>query len=57
MKLVLNLFMGTVLAGLAESLALAEKVGLDQEEVLQILDISPAACPLVKFKGHGQYAK
>ena len=54
MKLVLNLFMGTVIAGLAESLALAEKVGLDQEGVLQILDLSPVACPLVKTKGHGE---
>jgi len=51
MKLVTNMLMGSVLAGLAESLALAEKVGLEQDEVLQILELSPVACPFIKTKG------
>ena len=47
--------MGTVLAGLAESMALAEHIGLDQEEVLKILTLSPVSCPLVRTKGKGKY--
>lgn len=51
MKLVVNLMIGSMLAGLAETLALAEKVGLDQDEVLHILELSPASCPFIKTKG------
>lgn len=55
MQLVTGLCTGTVLAGLAESLALAEKVGLDQDQVLQILSLSSVNCQLVKQKGIGQF--
>jgi len=55
MKLVISMLMGTVLAGLAESMALAEHIGLDQEEVLKILTLSPVSCPLVRTKGNGKY--
>ena len=54
MKLVTNMLMGSVLAGLAEALALAEKVGLEQDEVLQILELSPIACSFIKAKGQGK---
>ena len=54
MKLVISMLMGTVLAGLAESMALAEHIGLDQEEVLKILTLSPVSCPLVRTKGKGK---
>ncbi|KAI0210115.1 hypothetical protein LSAT2_005119 [Lamellibrachia satsuma] len=52
MKLVISMLMGTVLAGLAESMALAEHIGLDQEEVLKILTLSPVSCPLIRTKGN-----
>lgn len=54
MKLVVNMLMGTFVAGLAESLALADKVGLDQDALLQILDLSVMSCPLVRSKGQGK---
>ena len=53
MKLVMTCMMGTVLAGLSESLALAEKVGLDQEDVMQIMQLSPIACSYIRTKGNG----
>ncbi len=56
MGLVVNLLGSTILAGLAESLALAEKVGLDQEEVLQILQLSAYNCSFIKSKGTGKKA-
>jgi len=36
MKLVLSLLIGTTLSGLAESLALADKLGLSTEDVLKV---------------------
>ncbi|ELU08924.1 hypothetical protein CAPTEDRAFT_178346 [Capitella teleta] len=51
MQLISGLCSSTVLAGLAESLALAEKVGLDQDQVLQILSMSSVNCQLIKQKG------
>ncbi|CAH1778132.1 unnamed protein product [Owenia fusiformis] len=51
MKLINSSIMGTMLTGLAEGLALAEKVGLDQEEVLQVLDFGSLSCPLIKDRG------
>ena len=54
MKSISNLLEGTVLAGLAEALALAEKIGLDHDEVMQILDMSPVSCSLLRNKGSGK---
>jgi len=51
MKLTTNLLLGSVLAGLAEALALAEKIGLDHDEVMQILDMSPVSCSLIRQQG------
>ena len=48
------MLMGTCVAGLAESLALADKVGLDQDALLQILDLSVMSCPLIRAKGQGE---
>ena len=53
MKLTTNLLMCSVLAGLAESLALAEKMGLDHDDVMQILDMSPISCSFIRQKGAG----
>lgn len=58
MQLVVNTLIGTVAAGLAESMALAEKIGLDPAEVLRVLMLSDAASSLVETKGTGtQHAK
>jgi 3-hydroxyisobutyrate dehydrogenase-like beta-hydroxyacid dehydrogenase len=52
MKLVVNMMMGTVMAGLAEAMSLAEKIGLDQDELLQVLDLSSLASPIIRSKGN-----
>ena len=54
MKLVINGLMGTVISGLAESLALAEKAGLDQDEVLTVLEMSALASPIISSKARGK---
>ena len=54
MKLVVNMLMGTVIAGLAESMALAEKIGLDQAELLRVLMMSTVQSPLLETKGTGK---
>ena len=55
MKSVMNLLSGTVIAGLAESLALSEKVGLKPSEVMQVLEMSPMHCPLIKKLANGNF--
>jgi len=55
MKLVLNMLMGTMLAGLAETLALAEKVGLNTANVLNILSHTSGSSSLLRTKGTGKY--
>lgn len=51
MKIVLNMLMGTMLAGLAESMALAEKIGLNTVEVLNILSHTVGSSALLRNKG------
>lgn len=53
MKLVINTLYGAMLAGLAETLALGEKVGLQQEMILEVLGLLPIASPLIASKGDG----
>jgi len=53
MKLVVNMLFGTMLAGLAETLALGEKVGLKQEQILEILSLLPISSKLNSAKGDG----
>ena len=55
MKLVLNLLFGTTLAGLAESMALAEKIGLNTAEVLNILTHTSGSSAFLRAKGTGRY--
>lgn len=54
MKLVINMVMGTVMATLSEGMALAEKVGLDQEDVAEVLSLSALSCPTVNHKSQGK---
>jgi len=56
MKLVVNMLFGTMLAGLAETLALGEKVGLQQEQILEILSLLPISSKLNMAKGDGLFA-
>lgn len=54
MKLIVNMVMGTVVAGLAEAMAMAEKVGLDQEDVAEVLSVGALSCPTVVHKSQGK---
>jgi len=56
MKLVLNMLMGTMLAGLAETMALAEKIGLNAAEVLNILSHTMGSSALLRTKGTGKFS-
>lgn len=50
MKLVVNMMLGTVMASLAETMALAQKAGLEQEDVAAILAMGPLASTTVSYK-------
>lgn len=51
MNLVLQLMSGVALAGLAEGMALADRAGLQQKDVLEILELTALNCPLMVKKG------
>lgn len=51
MNLVLQLMSGVALAGLAEGMALADRAGLQQKDVLEVLELTSLACPMVLTKG------
>lgn len=51
MNLVINLMMGATVAGLAEAMALAERAGLQQKDVLEVIDLSSIASNLLFEKG------
>lgn len=53
MNLVLQLMAGVTLAGLAESMALADRAGLQQKDVLEVLELTSLACPAIVDKGRG----
>lgn len=51
MNLVLQLMSGVALAGLAEGMALADRAGLQQKDILEVLGLTGLACPLMIEKG------
>ncbi|XP_040566392.1 cytokine-like nuclear factor N-PAC isoform X1 [Lepeophtheirus salmonis] len=51
MNLVLQLMAGVTLAGLAEGMALADRAGLQQRDVLEVLELTGLSCPLIIGKG------
>lgn len=55
MNLVLQLMAGVTLAGLAESMALADRAGLQQKDVLEVLELTSLACPAILDKGKGKH--
>jgi len=53
MNLVLQLMMGVAIAGVAEGMALADRAGLQQRDVLEIFELTSLSCPLLMEKGKG----
>lgn len=51
MNLVLQLVAGVMISGLAEGMALADRIGLDMKDVMDVMKLTSMACPLVKEKG------
>ena len=51
MKLAVNLIMGAQLAALAEGLELADRLGLELDDVQEVLDAGAMASPMVALKG------
>jgi len=51
MNLVLQLMGGVAMAGLAEGMALADRAGLQQKDILEVLQLTGLACPLMVEKG------
>jgi 3-hydroxyisobutyrate dehydrogenase-like beta-hydroxyacid dehydrogenase len=53
MKLLTNMISGVMVAGLAEGMALAERVGVKQEDLLDIMSLGDMDSQLLKTKGQG----
>ncbi|KAF5177410.1 Glyoxylate/succinic semialdehyde reductase [Thalictrum thalictroides] len=51
MKLVVNMIMGSMLNAFSEGLVLADKSGLSQQTLLDVLDLGAMANPMFKMKG------
>ncbi|PNH09751.1 putative oxidoreductase GLYR1 [Tetrabaena socialis] len=51
MKLVVNMVMGAMMASFAEGLALADKVGLRQQDVIDVIGLGAIAAPMFALKG------
>lgn len=45
--------MGVAVAGVAEGMALADRAGLQQRDVLEIFELTSLASPLLMEKGKG----
>ncbi|KAK7486991.1 hypothetical protein BaRGS_00021807, partial [Batillaria attramentaria] len=57
MKLIHNMMLGTMVAGLAEGMALAEKVGLDQEDLAEIFSLGSLNCSTINFKSQAMVSQ
>lgn len=51
MKLVVNMVMGSMMTSFAEGMALADKAGLKQEDLLEVVNLGAIAAPMYKLKG------
>lgn len=51
MKLVVNMVMGSMMVAFAEGLSLAEKSGLKQQDVIDIIGLGAIAAPMFALKG------
>jgi 3-hydroxyisobutyrate dehydrogenase len=57
MKLSVNLFLITMVTGLAEAVHFADRHGLDQEQLLAVLDAGPMASSVSRIKAHKLVAR
>jgi 3-hydroxyisobutyrate dehydrogenase-like beta-hydroxyacid dehydrogenase len=53
MNLIINSIKAVSLAGLAEGMALANRAGISQKDLLDILAMTSLQCPLLLEKGDG----
>lgn len=53
MGLLVSMLMGNLIGSLAESMALADRTGLSQKDLLEILSLSPLNCHTLISKGKG----
>ncbi|KAL0554241.1 hypothetical protein IC582_008158 [Cucumis melo] len=51
MKLVVNMIMGSMMAAFSEGLLLSEKVGLDPNDVVEVVSQGAISAPMYKLKG------
>ena len=51
MSLILKLMSGVALAGMAEGMALADRAGLQQKDILEVLQLTGLSCPMLIEKG------
>ncbi|CAL8079547.1 unnamed protein product [Orchesella dallaii] len=51
MNLVLQLIAGVMVSGLAEGMALADRVGLEMKDVMDVLQLTSMSCPFINEKG------
>lgn len=55
MNLILHSIKAVALAGLAEGMALADRAGISQKNLLEILGMTSLKCSLLMEKGTGWY--
>ena len=51
MKLIINMIMGTMMTAFAEGLALGDRIGLEKNEILDVIAQGAINSPLFQFKG------
>jgi len=57
MKLVVNMVMGSMMGAFSEGMALCDKAGLQQSDLLEVLDLGAMANPMFKLKGPGMSSR
>jgi len=55
MNLILNMVNGVSVAGLAEGMAIADRVGIQHNDVLEILQLSQFSSPILVEKSNRKY--
>ena len=54
MKIIINMIMGCIMSGFAEGMAVADRAGLSQEMLLDVLNLGAISSPLISGKGKGE---
>lgn len=55
MNLILHSIKAVTLAGLAEGMALADRAGVSQRDMMDVLEMTSLNCPLLLNKGKGTF--